>query len=77
MQLISSFMVFTQAFVITGGGPNDATMYYALYVYKQGINNRNMGYASAMSWVMLVIMSVITLIVFKISNHWVFNESES
>ncbi|MBP5599628.1 MAG: sugar ABC transporter permease, partial [Lachnospiraceae bacterium] len=77
MQLISSFMVFTQAFVITGGGPNDATLYYALYVYKQGINNRNMGYASAMSWVMLVIMSVITLIVFKTSNHWVFNESES
>lgn len=76
MQLISSFMVFTQAFVITGGGPNDATMYYALYVYKQGINNRNMGYASAMSWVMLVIMSVITAIVFKTSNHWVFNESE-
>lgn len=76
MQLISSFMVFTQAFVITGGGPNDATMYYALYVYKQGINNRNMGYASAMSWVMLVIMSVITLIVFKTSKHWVFNESE-
>lgn len=76
MQLISSFMVFTQAFVITGGGPNDATMYYALYVYKQGINNRNMGYASAMSWVMLVIMSTITAIVFKTSKHWVFNESE-
>ena len=76
MQLISSFMVFTQAYVITGGGPNDATMYYALYVYKQGINNRNMGYASAMSWVMLVIMSLITMIVFKTSNHWVFNESE-
>ena len=76
MQLISSFMVFTQAFVITKGGPNDATMYYALYVYKQGINNRNMGYASAMSWVMLVIMSVITAIVFKTSKHWVFNEAE-
>lgn len=76
MQLISGFMVFTQAFVITGGGPNDATMYYALYVYKQGINNRNMGYASAMSWVMLIIMSVITAIVFKTSKHWVFYESE-
>ncbi|MBR6003172.1 MAG: sugar ABC transporter permease, partial [Lachnospiraceae bacterium] len=62
---------------ITGGGPNDATMFYALYVYKQGINSRNMGYASAMSWVMLVIMSVITLIVFKTSNHWVYSESES
>ncbi|MBP5152399.1 MAG: sugar ABC transporter permease [Lachnospiraceae bacterium] len=77
MQLISSFMVFTQAFVITGGGPNDATMYYALYVYKQGIQTRNMGYASAMSWVMLLIMGTITAIVFKTSKHWVFNESES
>ena len=77
MQLISSFMVFTQAFIITKGGPNDATMYYALYVYKQGINSRNMGYASAMSWVMLVIMSVITAIVFKTSDHWVFNEADS
>ncbi|MBO4616133.1 MAG: sugar ABC transporter permease [Lachnospiraceae bacterium] len=76
MQLISSFMVFTQAFVITQGGPNDATMYYALYVYKQGIQTRNMGYASAMSWVMLVIMSAVTAIVFKTSNHWVFKESE-
>ncbi len=76
MQLISSFMVFTQAFVITAGGPNDATMYYALYVYKQGIQNRNMGYASAMSWVMLLIMGVITAVVFKTSKHWVFNEAE-
>lgn len=76
MQLISSFMVFTQAFVITAGGPNDATMYYALYVYKQGIQSRNMGYASAMSWVMLLIMGVITAIVFKTSRHWVFNEAE-
>lgn len=76
MQLISGFMVFTQAFVITGGGPNDATMYYALYVYKQGINNRNMGYASAMSWVMLIIMSVITAVVFKTSKHWVFDENQ-
>lgn len=75
MQLISGFMVFTQAYVITGGGPNDATMYYALYVYKQGINNRHMGYASAMSWVMLIIMSVITAVVFKTSKHWVFDES--
>jgi multiple sugar transport system permease protein len=52
-------------------------MYYALYVYKQGIQMRFMGYASAMSWVMLLIMSAITAIVFKTSKHWVFNESES
>ncbi len=75
MQLISSFMVFTQAYVITSGGPNDATMYYALYVYKVGINERRMGYASAMSWVMLIIMGLATFLVFKTSKHWVFDES--
>lgn len=75
MQLISSFMVFTQAYVITNGGPNDATMYYALYVYKQGISERHMGYASAMSWVMLLIMGFATFLVFKTSKHWVFDES--
>ena len=75
MQLISSFMVFTQAWVITGGGPNDATMYYALYVYKRGIQDRSMGYASAMSWVMLIIMGLATFLVFKTSKHWVFDES--
>lgn len=75
MQLISGFMAFTQAFVITSGGPNDATMFYALYVYKQAFKLREMGYASAMSWVMLVIMASITLVVFKTSKHWVFYEA--
>lgn len=75
MQLISGFMAFTQAFVITAGGPNDATMFYALYVYKQAFVLRQMGYASAMSWIMLVIMAAITLVVFKTSKHWVFYEA--
>jgi len=77
MQTISGFMAFTQAFVITDGGPNDATMFYALYVYKQAINLRKMGYASAMSWVMLLIMATITLIIFKTSKRWVFYESDN
>lgn len=77
MQTISGFMAFTQAFVITDGGPNDATMFYALYVYKQAINLRKMGYASAMSWVMLLIMATITLIIFKTSKRWVFYEADN
>lgn len=75
MQTISAFMVFTQAFIITGGGPNNSTMMYALYVYNQAFKYNNMGYACAMSWFMLIVMSVITLVIFKSSKLWVFSES--
>lgn len=75
MQTISAFMAFTQAFVITAGGPNNGTMMYSLYVYNQAFKYNHMGYACAMSWVMLVVMSVITLIIFKSSKLWVFSES--
>jgi len=71
MQMISSFMTFTQAFVITGGGPMDSTNFYALYVYNHAFNFFNMGYASAMSWVMLVIISIFTITVLKTSKYWV------
>ena len=76
MQTITAFMAFTQAFVITQGGPNDATNFYALYVYNHAFNWSNMGYASAMSWLMLVLISVITLILFKSSKFWVFSEAD-
>lgn len=75
MQTIAAFMSFTQAFVITGGGPNDATNFYSLYVYKQAFSYYNMGYASSMSWVMLLVISLITLLIFKTSKFWVFSES--
>lgn len=75
MQTISAFMAFTQAFIITQGGPNNATMMYALYVYNQAFKYNNMGYACAMSWFMLVVMSIITLVIFKTSKMWVFSES--
>lgn len=75
MQTISAFMVFTQAFIITQGGPNDSTMMYALYVYNQAFKYNNMGYACAMSWFMLIVMSLITLVIFKTSKFWVFSES--
>ena len=76
MQTITAFMAFTQAFVITQGGPNDATNFYALYVYNHAFKWSNMGYASAMSWLMLVLISVITLILFNSSKFWVFSEAD-
>ena len=77
MQTIAAFMTFTQAFIITGGGPNNATMLYALNVYNQAFKYNKMGYACAMSWVMLVVMSLITLVIFRSSKFWVFSEAES
>ena len=76
MQTITAFMAFTQAFVITQGGPNDATNFYALYVYNHAFKWSNMGYASTMSWLMLVLISLITLILFKSSKFWVFSEAD-
>ena len=75
MQTIQAFMSFTQAFVITAGGPNNGTMMYSLYVYNQAFKYNHMGYACAMSWFMLVIMSIITLVIFKSSKLWVFSET--
>lgn len=75
MQTITAFMAFTQAFVITQGGPNDATNFYALYVYNHAFKWSNMGYASAMSWIMLVLISTITFLLFRTSKFWVFTEA--
>ena len=75
MQLISGFMTFTQAQIITDGGPNYATNYIALNIFKEGFAFQHMGYACAQSWVMLLIMAAITGIIFKTSTHWTFYES--
>lgn len=75
MQIISGFMVFTQAFIITGGAPLDTTLFYALYVYQRAFVTYEMGYASAMSWVLLSFVAVMTAIVFRSSSYWVFYES--
>lgn len=76
MQLISGFMTFTQAQIITQGGPNHATEYVSLYIFNQGFAYARMGYACAASWVMLIIMAAVTGVVFKTSKTWVFYENE-
>ena len=75
MQLISGFMTFTQAQIITDGGPNYATNYIALNIFKEGFSYMRMGYACAESWVMLLIMAALTGIIFKTSSHWTFYEN--
>lgn len=74
LQLIGAFQAFTQAFIISGGSgaPSDSTLFYTLYLYMEGFGNFSMGYASAMAWVLVVIIGTFTLINFIASKYWVF-----
>jgi multiple sugar transport system permease protein len=74
LQIIHAFQVFTQAFVVSNGmgGPSDSTLVFTLYVYQRGFGNLDMGYASAMAWVLLVIIAAFTAINFFASKYWVF-----
>ena len=76
MGIIGSFQVFTQAFVMTSGGPANATLFYVLYLFRQAFNYFRMGYASAMAWVLFAIILALTLLVLKSSSAWVYYEGE-
>ena len=83
MSLIGSFQVFTQAFVMTGaaqpgseGGPNNATLFYVLYLYKKAFQEFKMGYASALAWILFFIILAFTIAQMKLSKRWVYYESE-
>jgi multiple sugar transport system permease protein len=76
MQMVGVFMVFTNVYIITKGGPIDSTLLYVLYIYKRGFEYSQMGYASALSWIFLLIVGFITFILFKTSKYWVYYEVE-
>jgi multiple sugar transport system permease protein len=76
MAIIGSFQVFTQTFVMTNGGPADATLTYVLYLYRQAFESFRMGYASALAWVLFFLLLGMTLLVFRSSALWVHYESE-
>jgi multiple sugar transport system permease protein len=77
MQLINGFTQFTQAFVISGstGSPQYSTLMYSLYLYQRAFKYFDMGYSSAMAWVLVAIIAIFTVIIFKTSDKWVFYES--
>ena len=75
MQMINGFMTFTQGLIVTNGGPMNRTLFYQLYVYQKGFKDFNMGYASALSCILLVIVLFFTALAFKSSNAWVYYES--
>jgi len=73
--LIGGFQTFTQAYVMTRGGPLNATMFYALYLYLNAFTFLKMGYAAALAWIMFLIILVLTLLQFKLARHWVYYEA--
>ena len=76
MGLISAFQTFTGGYVITKGGPNNATLFYNLYLYQNAFTKLQMGYASAQAWILFAIILVLTLVVFRSSAVWVYYEGE-
>ncbi|MDR1301612.1 MAG: sugar ABC transporter permease [Treponema sp.] len=72
LQLIGSFQTFTQGYLITKGGPMDETLFTVLYIYQQGFGAYRMGYAAAMSWVLFMIILLVTRLVFISSKFWVY-----
>lgn len=77
MQTISSFLTFTPAYIISNGtgSPRNGTLVYSLYIYQQAFGNFKMGYASALAWILVVIVGCTTVILFATSKFWVFSEN--
>lgn len=78
LQMISAFQTFTQAYVVSGGtgGPVDSTLFFSLYLYQRAFTDFDMGYASAMAWVLLIVIGLFTWLAFATSRRWVFYEGE-
>ncbi|MNW28819.1 L-arabinose transport system permease protein AraP [compost metagenome] len=76
MGIINGFQVFSQAYVMTNGGPNNASLFYVFYLYREAFQFSRMGSASAIAWVLFIIIMIFTYIVFKTSNNWVYYEGD-
>ena len=72
--IIGSFQIFTSAYVMTGGGPNYSSLYYALYLFRNAFEYFKFGKASAMAWVLFAILLILTMIQFRTSKRWVYYE---
>ena len=76
MGVIGTMQVFTQAYIMTEGGPDDSTMFYAYYLFNNAFRYFKMGYASALAWILFIIVLALTLFQLKIAPRWVHYESD-
>ena len=73
IQTIEAFKAFTPAFIISGGsgGPINSTLFYTLYLYQEAFSYFRMGYASALAWVLVIIIAIFTAFSFLTTKYWV------
>lgn len=74
--LIGAFQSFDAAYVLTNGGPNNATLTYMLYLYRNAFQFVNMGYASLLAWILFLIILGFTLLVMRSATYWVYYETD-
>jgi multiple sugar transport system permease protein len=72
--IIGSFQGFTDAFIITQGGPGYSTLLYTLYLYRTAFSDLHMGYAAALAWILFLILMSFTLVQMVLSRRWVYYE---
>lgn len=76
LSLIATLQTFTSAFVATNGGPLDSTLFYVLYLYRKAFQEFQMGYASALAWVLFIVILLLTILVVRSGQWWVYYEGE-
>lgn len=76
MGIIGTFQYFAEPMVLTKGGPAHSTEFFNLYLYNNAFKYQKMGYASALAWILFVIILILTMLVFKSSDMWVFYDNE-
>lgn len=74
--VVGSFQTFTQAYIITSGGPANASLVYYLYLYQVGFQFARLGYAAALGWVLFIILVIVTVILFRTFGAQVYYEGE-
>ena len=77
IEIINSFQIFTSVYIMTQGGPNNGSLFFVLYIYRHAFQYFNTGYASALAWVLFVVIMLFTLFVFRSSKAWVYYEGAS
>jgi multiple sugar transport system permease protein len=76
MSMVANLQVYVPAYTLTKGGPNDRSLFIVYLIWREGFLRNNMGYACALSVIFFVFIAIITAIVFKVSNKWMFYEGK-
>ncbi|HEV2528287.1 MAG TPA: sugar ABC transporter permease [Thermomicrobiales bacterium] len=75
--MIGSFQAFAEAYAMTNGGPNNASLFYVFYLYRTAFTESRMGYASALSWVLFLVILLFTVLIFRSARSWVYYEGNN